>query len=387
MGSEKDYDGAPSGKSDRFNFLRSTVSGIMETQGRHSGSSTALLSERSLRKLEDPCLAVSNIVGLTACGLYGIADGFSFVSPSGHTLQVKKWLESCYQVLAEVVKELDKDFIEVDSSVYLQKWSSFRPVTGTSWGSYCVAERRLAAEVEYVRLDSGEGWKVRREHLVAALPQYSFFGDTANQSQWLPKLNLANSLPAFDKVLEDLVSLYSPLTLDQLLGSVGEEVELKAVRGVNAAKTTTSSVGVSTTPTGGKSAPRGVCRLFASTGQCSYGDLCKYRHVKESVVAPKQGDKSSSKTVSAGPTPSVSRSSPTPVTIPPPPRRSARLQQNKGKGSAKAEKSVATASIIEEDSSSADMPAVANATVDTGNGRPNDISNLVCEGVKTVEGF
>ncbi|KAF4649936.1 hypothetical protein FOL47_001575 [Perkinsus chesapeaki] len=198
MGSEKDYDGAPSGKSDRFNFLRSTVSGIMETQGRHSGSSTALLSERSLRKLEDPCLAVSNIVGLTACGLYGIADGFSFlcilswilphdkalvvqehclnhlaallawngiilpaedaavdpVRDASVALKVKKWLESCYQVLAEVVKELDKDFIEVDSSVYLQKWSSFRPVTGTSWGSYCVAERRLAAEVEYVRLDS-----------------------------------------------------------------------------------------------------------------------------------------------------------------------------------------------------------------------------------------
>ncbi|KAF4756450.1 hypothetical protein FOZ62_016860, partial [Perkinsus olseni] len=265
-----DDDGAPSRK--RFAFLKDTVIKELDKENEFVDSSEAL-SERSLRRLENVSLAVQNMVGLTSFCVYGSLPGLSFRGPNDKLLQLspsafckawnlarpKHWTEGCWRkvvnvldtsrltsplklvvlayvlpdeqasalqeicfnhlptltlwtgidvpeegchdVLKEVYERLEQDFAEADSSLLLKHWVDLEP-NGYVWSRFY-------------------GWSLRRDKLISCLDSFPFFRDSAIKSQYFPDLMETTDLNQFDQILEDMAKVYSPLTLDELLGTAG----------------------------------------------------------------------------------------------------------------------------------------------------------------------
>ncbi|KAF4739858.1 hypothetical protein FOZ63_013919, partial [Perkinsus olseni] len=128
--------------------------------------------------------------------------------------------EGCHDVLKEVYERLEQDFAEADSSLLLKHWVDLEP-NGYVWSRFCSEERLRAAQVLHIDLGSSDGWSLRRYKLISCLDSFPFFRDSAIKSQYFPDLMETTDLNQFDQILEDMAKVYSPLTLDELLGTAG----------------------------------------------------------------------------------------------------------------------------------------------------------------------
>ncbi|KAF4742483.1 hypothetical protein FOZ63_010415, partial [Perkinsus olseni] len=87
-------DSSHGASSGRFAFLADAVSRVVEEQAVSADSS--YLSERNLRRLEDPYTAVQSMMGVTAFAAYGLVPGLMLTGPNGQLLQlsVDEWAKA-----------------------------------------------------------------------------------------------------------------------------------------------------------------------------------------------------------------------------------------------------------------------------------------------------
>ncbi|EER07435.1 retrovirus polyprotein, putative [Perkinsus marinus ATCC 50983] len=181
------------------------------------------------RRVLECCLAKhSNLMSWKTIDL---AEEGDKVEEQKMATAVGRWLSECNKVLADATKRVTEEFKVKDTSEILRRWCNVAPKSHQTWSDFFAKERMLYAQLEGVEL-IGTAWQVRRDKLLRALSIYPYFKNEVAKAQEFPSLKKTKNIEGFIKALENLAERHSPLSLDVVLGVVGEE----NARGVAARK-------------------------------------------------------------------------------------------------------------------------------------------------------